>query len=159
MITIYLSFVNIMRDKEKDNIEKDGSFSVRAESGRFILYFRQLEVDLYELKKVKDVEKNITYNSRSKKHNLKEIDLQTSCGYGNIISFKIERVAMGWYYDTYIIPLEKVYLKPSEYCYFKSKRSVFYKVENDNNKYLVTKGRTSKRVRVTKEIMENIKLV
>ena len=60
-----------MENSDTHKILIDGTFSVKAENGRYILYFEHLEDDQYILKRVKDTEKDISYNNRSKKYNLK----------------------------------------------------------------------------------------
>ena len=107
-----------------------------------------------------NVVRDITYTATSTEYNLKEIDLQTSCGYGNIISFKRE-VALDilGLPETYIIAVEPVYLKQGEFCYFKSKRGIIYRIENVGGKYQVFDEKSTETQKATKEIMENIKLV
>ena len=160
MITIYVSFKNIIENSDTDKILIDGTFSVKAENGRYILYFEHLEDDQYILKRVKDTEKDISYNNRSKKYNLKDIDLQTSCGAGSIISFKVENIPWRFGDRLFFFPSEKVYLEPSEKCHFKYKQSIVYLVENRDNKYYVKNvSRDWVQVNPTKEIMEKIVLV
>ena len=43
-----------MENSDTHKILIDGTFSVKAENGRYILYFEHLEDDQYILKRVKD---------------------------------------------------------------------------------------------------------
>ena len=58
--------------------------------------------------------------------------------------------------ETYIIAVEPVYLKQGEFCYFKSKTGIIYRIENVKGKYQVFDEKSTETQKATKEIMENI---
>lgn len=159
MVTVYLNFNNLIQEMD-DTIDENGTFAVLAHHRRYKLLFRHTEGDQFELYEVKDVVRDITYTATSTEYNLKEVDLQTNCGYGNIISFKRE-VALDilGLPETYIIAVEPVYLKQGEFCYFKSKTGIIYRIENVKGKYQVFNEKSTETQKATKEIMEKIVLV
>ena len=58
-----------------------------------------------------------------------------------------------------IIAVEPVYLKQGEFCYFKSKTGIIYRIENVKGKYQVFNEKSTETQKATKEIMEKIVLV
>lgn len=146
--------------------EDTGTLVIRTEDDNYSLLFKRVYDDYYALSIVQDLFTNTrwddqhdSYDEEEQLFDLKEIELITPCGNGNVISFKIiERVHMSK--DIKVVVFnEPSIIKHGEKTHYLSKRGILYCVCNWNCVYRTFDMRDAREVKTTNEIKKYVKFI